>query len=87
VSTRDQTVAIGQLGTSVPFTAGEALLTEYSYKYSASEIEALAAAADLRLGAQWHDGARRFSVNLFAPAEAPRNGTTAAEGAAGSRSP
>jgi L-histidine Nalpha-methyltransferase len=67
VSGRAQTVAIGQLGMTVRFAAGEALLTEYSYKYSASEIDALAASAALRLDAQWHDGGRRFSVNLLAP--------------------
>lgn len=71
VSTRDQIVAIGQLGVRVPFAVDEALLTEYSYKYSAPEIEALAAAAGLRLDAQWHDGGRRFSLNLFAPPEGP----------------
>ena len=66
VSARDQTVAIGQLGLTVRFGAGEALLTEYSYKYSPSEIEALAAAARLHIEAQWQDAGRRFSDILFA---------------------
>lgn len=68
VSTRDQAVAIGQLSMSVRFSAGEALRTEYSYKYSAGEIDALAASADVRVEARWLDAGRRFSVALFAPA-------------------
>jgi L-histidine Nalpha-methyltransferase len=65
VSGRDQTVAIGQLGMTVRFSAGEALLTEYSYKYAGAEIDALAASADLRVDGRWYDAGRRFSVNLF----------------------
>lgn len=66
-STRVQEVAIARLGLRVPFTAGEALHTEYSYKYSLEEIETLAAHAGLRLERQWLDAERRFSVNLFRP--------------------
>ena len=67
VSARDQIVTVGQMGLSVRFAEGEALLTEHSYKYSAAEIETLAADAALRIEAQWRDGRERFSVNLFAP--------------------
>lgn len=68
VSAREQTVPIGEPAMHVRFAAGEALLTEYSYKYSPAEIDALAAAAGLRLEAQWYDAGRRFSVNLFGAA-------------------
>jgi uncharacterized SAM-dependent methyltransferase len=61
-----QRVRIDRLGVEVEFAAGEAIHTENSYKYSLAEIEALAAAAGLRLEAQWLDGARRFSTNLLA---------------------
>jgi dimethylhistidine N-methyltransferase len=64
----DQTVLIDGLGLNISFAAGEAVHTENSYKYSLAEIEALAAAAGLRLERQWLDGERRFSENLFAPA-------------------
>jgi len=67
VSTRAQRVAIDQLDLEVQFAAGEAVHTENSYKYSFVEIEALAAAAGLRLQRQWLDAGCRFSVNLFAP--------------------
>ncbi|HLW48615.1 MAG TPA: L-histidine N(alpha)-methyltransferase [bacterium] len=67
VSVREQTVAIGQLGMTVRFAADEALLTEYSYKYRASEIDTLAESAGLAIDAQWHDTDRRFSVTLFTP--------------------
>jgi L-histidine Nalpha-methyltransferase len=67
VSTRDQTVPITSLDLSVPFAAGETVHTEHSYKYSTAEIEALAAAAGLRIEVQWYDEGRQFSVNLFAP--------------------
>jgi L-histidine N-alpha-methyltransferase len=68
VSTRDQVVRIKALGLDVPFKAGEAIHTENSYKYSLAEIDALLKEAGLRREKQWFDEARRFSVNLLAPA-------------------
>ncbi len=67
-SARGQRVPIGALDLIVPFAAGEPVHTENSYKYSAPEIDALAAAAGLRIESQWQDGGRRFSVNVLAPA-------------------
>ncbi len=68
VSTRAQPVRIDDLQLMVPFSAGEAIHTENSYKYSTAEIGALASAARLRVHGQWFDSSERFSENLLAPA-------------------
>jgi L-histidine N-alpha-methyltransferase len=68
VSARRQRVAIERLGLEVPFEEGEAIHTESSHKYAPREIDALARAAGLGVERRWLDGARRFSVNLFARA-------------------
>jgi L-histidine N-alpha-methyltransferase len=65
VSARPQRVAIDRLALTVPFTAGETIHTENSYKYSTAEIDALAAAAGLETEARWFDTGGRFSLNLF----------------------
>jgi len=67
VSTRAQRVTIGALGRAFDFAAGEALHTEDSFKYSPTEIDALASGAGLTVVGRWFDGARRFSENLLAP--------------------
>jgi L-histidine N-alpha-methyltransferase len=67
VSTRAQCVPIDALGLQFSFAAEEAVHTEDSYKYSLQEIQALAAAAGLRLDRHWLDGGCRFSANLLAP--------------------
>jgi dimethylhistidine N-methyltransferase len=67
VSSKRQTVRIRALGLEVKFEKDETIHTENSYKYSESEIEDLAAAAELRTVAQWLDTAGQFSLNLFAP--------------------
>ncbi|HWP35288.1 MAG TPA: L-histidine N(alpha)-methyltransferase [Thermodesulfobacteriota bacterium] len=67
VSTRPQRVAIERLGLEVPFAAGEAIHTENSYKYAPDEIEALAAAAGLRLERLWLDDGQRFADVLLGP--------------------
>jgi uncharacterized SAM-dependent methyltransferase len=66
VSTRPQRVHIPDR-LKVEFTAGVAIHTENSYKYSQAEIDALASAVGLRRECQWMDSAGQFSVNLFAP--------------------
>jgi dimethylhistidine N-methyltransferase len=65
VSTRNQSVNIGQLGLVLSFEANEAIHTENSYKYSLEEIEALASAAGFEVEQQWLDSERRFSVNFL----------------------
>lgn len=69
VSARAQVISIDRLSLEVPFTDGEMIHTEDSYKYSLAEIEALAGAAGLGIAHQWLDAERRFSLSLFAPAE------------------
>jgi dimethylhistidine N-methyltransferase len=69
VSRRAQTVRIVALDLEVPFAAGESIHTENSYKYSFAEIDALTAAAGLRVEERWLDRAGLFSVNLLAPAD------------------
>ena len=67
-STSAQRVQIDELDMEVAFESGERIHTENSYKYSRQEIEDLASAAGLRVRDQWFDSQRRFSLNLFAPA-------------------
>jgi dimethylhistidine N-methyltransferase len=66
-SLRSQTVAIEGLGLTVAFAAGESIHTEYSYKYSFAEIDALAARAGLVLEERWLDQGGRFALNLLKP--------------------
>ncbi|MBT4139037.1 MAG: L-histidine N(alpha)-methyltransferase [Candidatus Latescibacteria bacterium] len=65
VSTREQVVAIDDLGLGVSFEEGEMVFTELSYKYSLTEIETLAEDSDFELLHQWFDGKKRFSLNLM----------------------
>lgn len=69
VSARAQRIAIDRLSLEVPFAAGETIHTENSYKYSVTEIRALASAAGLRIAHQWLDAERRFSLNFLALAD------------------
>jgi len=66
VSRTAQRVRIEGLGLEVQFADGEAIHTENSYKYSAAEIEALAAAACFSIEARW-DEADVFSDVLLRP--------------------
>lgn len=66
-STAAQQVAIDQLALVIDLTAGEAIHTESSYKYSFAEMDALAKAAGLTVQRRWLDDAGQFSLNLFAP--------------------
>lgn len=65
VSTREQVVAIDDLGLDVPFEEGEVVFTEPSYKYSLTEIETLAEDSGFEMLHQWFDGKKRFSLNLM----------------------
>ena len=67
VSTSAQIVAIRGLDLKVSFSAGEAVHTENSYKYSRDEISSLAEGSGMFLERQWMDRDRRFSVNILAP--------------------
>jgi uncharacterized SAM-dependent methyltransferase len=51
------------------FAAGEALITEYSVKYSPSAFAALAAAAGWRLERSWSDPEGDLSLHLLTQAD------------------
>jgi dimethylhistidine N-methyltransferase len=65
VAARPQLVRIDALALAVRFSAGEAIFTESSYKYSLDEIDRLAVASGLSVEARWLDPDARFSVNLL----------------------
>ena len=60
LSRREQHVDIG--GRRFFFAEGESIRTEYSYKYTLSELRALAAAAGFEVQQAWTDDAHSFSV-------------------------
>jgi L-histidine N-alpha-methyltransferase len=64
-SRRAQTVAIRTLSLEIPFTAGETIHTESSYKFDREQIAALAAETGFELGGTWTDEAGRFASNLL----------------------
>lgn len=70
ISTCAQTVRIGALRLDVAFTAGEPIHTERSLKYHHAEIAELARDAEAQVAAQWHDPARRFTLNLLTATDA-----------------
>lgn len=63
VSLTDQTVHFGDI--EISFHAGEKLRTEYSYKYTVEEFQALAAIAGYRAKAVWTDSQNRFSLHYL----------------------
>lgn len=66
VSARAQSVRIAALDVDVRFSAGEAIHTESSYKYSPDELGALVDAAGLRIDGSWLDSGKRFAELLLA---------------------
>ena len=48
------------------FAAGEAIITEFSYKYSPAQMIAMAATAGLRFEKLWTDEQKLFGLFLFA---------------------
>lgn len=69
VSTRRQVVMLG--GQSLQFEPGEAIVSEYSHKYSLPGFASLAEAAGWTVARVWTDDGRDFSVQLLAPATIP----------------
>lgn len=67
VSTRAQTVHIGELGMTVELAEGEGIHTENSIKYSHDEIAALARTAGMRIDATYHDSEKRFAEVVLRP--------------------
>jgi dimethylhistidine N-methyltransferase len=64
VSRRDQAVRIGKR--TVQFREGEAILTEYSYKYTTAEFAEVAQEAGYRVDRVWRDENRLFTVQYLA---------------------
>jgi L-histidine N-alpha-methyltransferase len=64
-STREQIIRVGALGLEVTVHAGERVHTENSYKYSLTELSALAAETGFERAHTWLDSDERFSSNLF----------------------
>jgi dimethylhistidine N-methyltransferase len=65
VSRRAQAVRIAALGLTVEFTAGEAILSECSYKFSVDDVRRLAAETGFRHHRTWQDAAGLFASNLL----------------------
>ena len=63
-SLRDQLVAVA--GRTFTLTEGERVLTEYSYKYDAAQLSAIAADAGFRLAHTWTDAQALFAVTWLA---------------------
>jgi dimethylhistidine N-methyltransferase len=70
ISTEPQTITIPRQPDSPParieLAAGEAIVTEHSYKYDLEEFECLAARAGFTRERSWTDSGSRFAVCLFA---------------------
>lgn len=65
VSRRGQKVRVEALRTTFKFSAGEAVHTENSYKYTPAQVERLAARAGFRLESTWTDEQAWFTVALL----------------------
>lgn len=65
VSRRDQRVPIRALGLEIDFAAGEAVLSECSYKFDREQVEALARRTGFALEGWWTDPGGLFSSNLL----------------------
>jgi len=60
ISSKSQTVTTGNVAISI--AAGEAILTEYSYKYTLDDFAAMASHAGFTVEKVWTDAERLFSV-------------------------
>lgn len=65
VSLADQVVRIAGCGIDVPFTAGETIWTESSYKFDAGQLDALAAEAGFQPMARWTSEGWAFAESLW----------------------
>lgn len=70
VSLADQVVTVA--GMAIPFTAGETIWTESSYKYDRQRLDALVAAGGWRIEALWTDAQERFWVGYLESEKARR---------------
>jgi L-histidine N-alpha-methyltransferase len=60
-----QTVRIEALDVTVPFSQGEMIHTESSYKFDDGDIERLASSGGFRIVKGWSDSRKRFRVSLL----------------------
>ena len=67
ISKCDQTVTLGATGERFPFRAGEILHTEYSHKYTLSDVSTLCHQAGLETLACRQDERGWFNVSLLSP--------------------
>ncbi|MBI5362820.1 MAG: TIGR04348 family glycosyltransferase [Planctomycetes bacterium] len=65
VNRERRTVRIPLLDRTVELAAGEAVHTEYSYKHSVEELDALARDSGFRVAARWFDRERLFADTLL----------------------
>jgi L-histidine Nalpha-methyltransferase len=65
VSAAAQQVHVPGAGLVVPFSQGESIWTESSYKYEPDGLAAMGARAGLKLANQWLDANARFALTLF----------------------
>ncbi len=63
VSLRDQTVQLDNV--TIPFTKGESIWTESSYKFNPDEFEQVSAAAGFKVEHVWTDEQQWFSVQYL----------------------
>ena len=64
-SLADQRVTIARPGLSVPFSRGERIWTESSYKYEPAQIDEMGRQAGFVTSEQWIDDEARFALTLF----------------------
>jgi dimethylhistidine N-methyltransferase len=64
-SLADQLVRLNALELAIPFSAGETIHTENSYKFTPVMIEAIAANGGFRIEQSWSDPRRWFTVSLL----------------------
>lgn len=64
----EQTVYLGKLQRSFHFEKGEMIHTEFSHKYNAAQIQAMARQSGFRVVRHWADDRDYFRLNLLAPA-------------------
>ncbi len=67
----DQRVTIAQAALTVPFTRGERIWTESSYKYAPAQIDRMGLNAGFTTYEQWIDEEARFALTLFTAARVP----------------
>ena len=63
VSRTDQSANVAD--TTIRFTAGESILTEYSHKYDEAAFEEMADATGFEIGSVWKDSEALFSIQLL----------------------